>query len=373
MDSLDATGMEANAPDLYRSSKHVPIRNIWLLMLYASSLFQSKEWERLGLEDLPEDLPDLIAEMLVVAVEQRLRRNLNKDYVAKTEILSRVRGRIDALVTESHHLMQRAKVCCRYQQHTVNTPRNRLVVCALQTISRLVTSKELGRRCRQCAADMIARGVEPNRPTPAEIGKDQFSRNDADDKPMVDAATLALDMALPTQELGAKSFSKISRDEMWVRKLFEKAVGGFYRVTLKPLGWRVEAGQELRWHETEPSPLMQKLLPAMQTDIILQQGLRRIIIDTKFTSLTTSSLHRSEILKSGYLYQLYTYVRTQEDLGDPCAQSAEGLLIHPCVGASYNEHCIISGHKIAVATVDLTASTSIVREQLLKAISVGAQ
>ena len=47
----------------------------------------------------------------------------------------------------------------------------------------------------------------------------------------------------------------------------------------------------------------------MQTDIELNDlgtG-RRVVIDTKFTRILTAFNFRAEILRSGYLYQMYAY------------------------------------------------------------------
>ena len=42
----------------------IPVRNLWLLMLYASDLFRTRGIGKVGLEDSPDDLPDLVAEIL---------------------------------------------------------------------------------------------------------------------------------------------------------------------------------------------------------------------------------------------------------------------------------------------------------------------
>jgi 5-methylcytosine-specific restriction enzyme subunit McrC len=58
----------------------VPVRNLWLLMLYASDLFRMRGIGKVALEDSPDDLPDLVAEILARAVELRQRRNLSFGY-----------------------------------------------------------------------------------------------------------------------------------------------------------------------------------------------------------------------------------------------------------------------------------------------------
>jgi hypothetical protein len=49
-----------------------------------------------------------------------------------------------------------------------------------------------------------------------------------------------------------------------------------------------------------------------------------MIFDTKLTCILTGSRFRVEILRSGYLYQKYTYLRTQEQASDPFNLAAEG-------------------------------------------------
>ncbi|SMG64830.1 hypothetical protein BMETH_27641149753, partial [methanotrophic bacterial endosymbiont of Bathymodiolus sp.] len=49
-------------------------------------------------------------------------------------------------------------------------------------------------------------------------------------------------------------------------------------------------------------------MTSMKTDIIIDQrgSGRRLVIDTKFNSVTTKGWHREETLRSGYIYQMYT-------------------------------------------------------------------
>ena len=50
----------------------IPVRNLWLLMFYASELRDSGVFKG-DVEDAPDDIPDLVAEILLQQVEQRLR------------------------------------------------------------------------------------------------------------------------------------------------------------------------------------------------------------------------------------------------------------------------------------------------------------
>lgn len=346
----------------------IPVRNLWLLMLYASDLFRTRGIGKVGLEDSPDELPDLVAEVLARAVEQRQRRHLSQGYRAREAVLNRVRGRIDVLQTERHQLLARGLVACRFDELTIDTPRNRFVRAALESICRIVRRQDVAHRCRSLAAGMKAQGVSGIAPSRAEMSVDRFGRNDADDRFMVAAAKLAFDLTLPTESLGLSVLSLPDREVTWVRRLFERAVGGFYDVVLSPHGWLVRCGGTLGWQIEQKTPGIDQILPTMRTDIVLDHAPsgRRIVIDTKFTSIVTAGWYREETLRSGYVYQIYAYLRSQVGRGDGLADSATGLLLHPSVGGMVDETVTIQGQRIRFATVDLAAPSGEIRSQLLR-------
>jgi 5-methylcytosine-specific restriction enzyme subunit McrC len=351
----------------YRYIGQIPVRNIWLLMLYASDLFRQIGTEKIEVEDNPDDIPDLIAEFLTRIVERRLMRNLSFGYQEKNAVLRRIRGHIDLLRTERNQLLAKGKIACRYEDLTVNTPRNRFVKAALFSIAHQVIRSELARKCRVLADTLERIGVTGEKPSRSEISANQFGRNDADDKIMLSAAHLAFNLFLPTEASGSKLFAIPERDVIWMRRLFEKAVAGFYKVVLSDKGWQVDAGKTINWPIEGKTSGIDRILPSMRTDIELNHygtG-RRIVIDTKFTSILTKGWYREESLRSGYIYQIYSYLRSQEDTRDPLSLKSSGLLLHPSIGEMFDETAIIQGHAIRFATVDLNSKTSNIRTQLL--------
>lgn len=348
----------------------IPVRNLWLLMLYASDLFRDLEKAKVAVEDNPDDIPDLVAEMLCRRVECRIQRNLSYGYQSREAVLGRVRGRIDLLKTERHRLLDRGKVACRFHELTIDTARNRYVRTALEEISKIVLRGGLAHRCRSLAASLRRMGVIGERPNRGEVSIDRFGRHDADDQPMVAAAHLAFNLALPTEAAGSKQLSLPDREITWIRKLYEKGIAGFYDVVLSQKGWRVDAGKTIGWQIESKSLGIDKILPSMRTDIILDHPVaeRRIVIDTKFNSVVTRGWYREESLRSGYVYQIYAYLRSQEGKGDLLAENASGLLLHPSVGDMVNEAVVIQNHEIQFATVDLGATAKEIREQLLQVL-----
>lgn len=106
----------------------------------------------------------------------------------------------------------------------------------------------------------------------------------------------------------------------------------------------------------------------MRTDVVLDHPAagRRIVIDTKFTSIVTNGWYREETLRSGYVYQIYAYLHSQVGRGDSLADCASGLLLHPAIGQAVDETVVIQGQDIRFATVDLSASPADIRSQLLR-------
>lgn len=350
----------------------IPVRNLWLLMLYASDLRQSDQVKASGVEDNPDDIPEMIGEILAHVVERRMRRNLSFGYQSRHAVLNRVRGRIDLLRTDKRQLLQRGKVACRFEELTVDTPGNRLVLAALDKIAMIVRSSNLRGRCVSLAAALDRIGVSRKLVYRSDVSVEFFGRFDAADRLMVSAAHLALDLALPTESVGQRHLFSPEREEQWVRRLFEKAVEGFYDVVLEKSKWRVcpEGTRSLDWPTENETLRISRILPKMRTDIVLDNkdlG-RRFIIDTKFTAIVTKGWHKDETLKSAYLYQIYAYLRSQEESDDPLWAEASGLLLHPAIDERVDESVVIQGHEIRFATVNLRGSASVIRRELLHVV-----
>ncbi len=354
-----------NIKDGYVS--YIPVRNIWLLMLYASELMQQiKKTGKVSVEENLDDIPDLIANILLKEVHKRIRHNLSFDYQSKAMALNRVRGRIDLFKTERDKLLDKGKIFCRFDELTVNTPRNRLVRSALDKIAKLVTDKNVSKKCRSLSATMRQMGVIGIKPSDIEMSIEQFGRNNANDRTMVEAAHLAFNLALPTELAGSKYLSSPEKKVEYIRKIFEKGIAGFYKFYLDK-AWHVSPSKTIYWQKQNATAGIEKIFPSMVTDITIQNETlgKYIVIDTKFNSVLIKGWNRDDSIRSGYIYQIYAYLRSQEGLGNPLLDNSYGMLLHPSVHESINESVIIQGHKISFVTIDLTLEAKQIKENLL--------
>lgn len=123
----------------------------------------------------------------------------------------------------------------------------------------------------------------------------------------------------------------------------------FYRMQLPEFSVGAE---KLSWFDE----LGSELVPAMFTDITIVERVsphRRTIIDTKYSvSALATNQYGDRKFKSPNLYQIYSYLRTQEHISS-AHRSARGLLLYPTNGYDVRGSMLVQGHRIDVATVNL--------------------
>ena len=356
----------ANGIQFLHTASGIPIRNVWLLFLYASELSRFQGHFSAEVEESP-DLKSLIARLLCHAVDGRLRRGLGFHHRRREDVLDRVRGRIDVLKSFSQGLFERGKVACRYNDLTLDTPRNRFTRSALIRLSADLgdDQADLARWCRALAGAMLRAGVRDDMPSRAELATDQIARHESDDRLMISLSKAVFDLVLPTESEGLRSLLEASREDVVFHELYEKAVGNFFKVNLsRSDGWDVRSGEMYHWNVECGTSGIDAYMPKMISDIVLKNARegRKIVIDTKFTKIHS---HRySDKFKSAHIYQMYAYLRSQERADDPLSLTSEGILLYPTVEHEVDETAVIQGHHIRFATVDLAQPSNDIEERL---------
>ena len=348
----------------------IPVRNLWLLMLYGSDLAFLNHKAFVAAEKNPEKLPDLITELLCEAVEGRLRNGLTLGFRSISEPLPRVRGRIDFLNTYSRRLLDHGRVHCEFERISPDTEANRFVLSALKNCLPMLHEVSTAIRCRKCIHWMSSLGVAHVSPRGSRLRAGSFDRSTASDRLMLSIAALALEMKIPSEGHGEALAFVPKRDERWLRTLFEKAVAGYYRIHTLGSAWKVSPGKWLNWQIDEHSDRIPELLPKMKTDIYLENPVERslIIIDTKFNQIIVDGRYRDKSFRSSYVYQMYAYTKSQPKADD--AASVEGVLLHPSFGQIIDESVVIQGDRFRFMTLDLLAEHGVWAGQLSSLIGV---
>ena len=206
----------------------IPIRNIWWLLLYSSEYTESNYSSMVGFEELPEDIPDLIGQILTKSVESRLRRQLSFSFEKKEEVINRIRGKINHVITARNALLSKGKIFCTFDELTINNLRNRYVKAALIKISRIIKDPALRKKCISLANFLTIKGVSSIVPKFKELKSERFGRNDICDKEMISAAKLAMDLCLQMREMVIMKY-RIQKNviigfERYSRRLLETSI-----------------------------------------------------------------------------------------------------------------------------------------------------
>lgn len=350
----------------YITKYGIPIRNIWLLILYASEVYKTSEAHFADIEENPDDLYGIILELLCKQLDQSISKGLSRGYIQKNENLTRVRGSIDFLKTESVMLMQRGKVNCSYDELTFNIPRHQYVLMTLQNALFLNEIDKFKGRILQNINILEGLGIKNPQDLTYDLYSDRFGHFDYSEKSLIQTCQLLNELQIPATHKGNYLLPALAEmSEEWLRKLFEKAVYGFYLHNLPCCLWEVSHNKKLKW-KFEEEHVSSEMMPSMEVDIILKnkQTHNAMIIDTKFNEILVRNRFGNEKFRNGYIYQIYTYLRSQEQAGRPIFQ--RGVLLHPSVGYEISNKAKIQGYSIEFQTIDLTATAKKIKARLIE-------
>lgn len=346
----------------------IPIRNAWYLLLYAWDLARWKGPSAQSVDAAP-NLLGLLAKVLADCTQALLRHQLGRSFLEQREEIKGIRGKIDFSASVKRMSFESGRAVCRYSELSIDTLRNRIL---RSTLDRLMRDERiaLGASSEQAAAlrhelrraVRLMDGVTLIAVQSSDFSRLQLGRNDVLYQLPMTICALVHRLEIPSEADGDHALTALLRDEMVFSQIFERFVRNFYRYHLVDCDVRSE---ELRWKDELGSPFV----PVMRTDTTLETRAppyRRAVIDTKYYAAHLASRFDSrEKFLSYHLYQIYAYLRTQEDRSEQ-HRSAEGVLLYPSAGgASFDEAMQVQGHRIRVRTLDLSMDWAAVEADLL--------
>lgn len=365
------SGPDSQSPtEFIQHTEHgIPIRNIWHMLLYAWNEIPLKnDWMLVDVESAPT-LDALFASILMKLMHGRLRIGLAGDYVPNRETLRGIRGRIDFAASLKQRTFEHGEAYCEYEQYSVNAPKNQII---RTTLARLIQTGQFGPDADQANAlrhqlrHLVNSldGIDLIELSPDLIHRQRVGRNDNDYRIMLEICWLIMQRQMPTEWTGEHALPSLDRESLILHNIYERFVANFYRTHLSE--WIVMPQKHLEWHEKYSNPF----LPSMIPDLVMQEKStgRLIILDTKFTphSLTTNQWGK-EIFDSSHLYQLYAYLKSQEQLSE-VHRDAVGILLYPAVRNRFSERIELQDHVMRVETIDLTRPWQDIESQLLELI-----
>ena len=348
--------MDTDDLTIAQAATDIPIRNVWYMLLYSWDLAQWKGKFRAENEPAPS-LLGLLARILAESTESLVQKQLRRSHEPHHEVIRGIRGRIDFATCLKKRTFEKGAASCHYSELSIDTLKNRIILATLHRLSK-DNRIELPRKSSETdhlrqSLHLLIREMQGVTFAPvnlSDFSRLQLTRNDHDYFLPITICALIHRLEMPTEAHGDHALVELLRDEIRFNNLFERFVCNFYRYRLERTH-KVHYQQQLSW----PDELKSLFVPKMQTDITLvNQGTKsRIVIDTKYSKSTLiSSHHGIEKIKSGDLYQLYAYLRTQEEQSSS-HRDATGILLYPTTKHDIHEKMRVQGHLIRVETINL--------------------
>jgi 5-methylcytosine-specific restriction enzyme subunit McrC len=346
----------------------IPIRNLYVLLLYAWDALDLIDSVMVGEESLAEPR-DLLANVLLQGCNHVLRRGIDHYYAEEREETALPRGRIDFSASVRLRVRRSNQVAVEYEEWSPDTPANRVLKAALWTlmgVSDLPVQLRvsLGRAHRQFGA------VTQIPLSKSAIERVRLHRNNRVYRLLMDVSRMIEESVIPNEMGTGSHFRDMLRDEGALRRLFQRFVYNFlrreqkdFRISAEVYGWtgeRVEREGAVG-------------LPKMHTDVVLRANDRTIVLDTKFTPRAFSIFRGSTTVRPDHTYQIFAYMsnlRQREAVG----RAVEGILLYPSTDpAGFDLHWHIDGMALRVTSVNLAAEWPVLKASLLNLRDVPPQ
>lgn len=338
----------------------IPIKNIFFLLSYAWDKLEEANQMEINSSDY-NDAINLLTRVLVTGCRHIQKRGLDKSYINVTEEYSGVKGKINFEASLNKNLFGQGKSICSFDYFSSNIIHNQILKSVLRLLTRI---KDIDKRLLNEVWTCFYRFYEVDE---IDLRLSHFSqvrihRNNYEYDFLLKVSKLILENSVLNEEEGKYHFKDFTRNEKAMAALFESFVRNFYlkeqsefKVRREDIYWNAEA--------INNSNLM--LLPKMQTDITLESGNHKIIIDTKYYKQTLA-FNYSDKFHSNNLYQMYSYLTNLEkNMNNTNNYNCEGILLYPTVQREINESYKIGNHIVRIITIDLSQDWKVIHKKLL--------
>lgn len=345
------------------SGKPIPIRNVYVMMAYAFSTIRSPGHDRLASEKF-EHLHELFAAILIDGVTRQVKRGLQHGYVARSEELATVRGRIDVTRTATQRSLTRGRLVCEHDEYEPDTSHNRALKAVMTLLNR---HGDVSRARKVELRNLLPYFSHVQLIDPASIRWNTLTYHRAISgyRLLLGACELVVCGLLQGQAGRDAMLSEWLGDEK-MHDLYERFLRNYFKVhhpQLKP------AASTIPWDKDPTRSPKDYHLPAMNTDLVLRGCGRTLIVDAKYygKSLQVSRFGK-ESISSSNLYQILSYVQNEQ------AQSGGtvgGWLLYARTDAPRQPDLDVTlhGNRILANTLDLNLPWEDLRAQLERIVT----
>lgn len=333
----------------------IRIQNVYYMLAYAFQVLNEQGYKNISTEDF-DNTAELCAAILSRGISSQIKRGLGKEYISKTEPLSSLRGKIDMSESMKTQTFLKKQMICSYDDFSVNSYMNRIIKSTVEILLRSEISKSRKKELRKLM--VFFADVDPIDLHTVNWNV-QYNRNNQTYRMLISICYLVFKGLLQTQSDGTTKLMDFL-DEQRMHRLYEKFILEYYKREHPEL---TASASQIPWQLDDD---MGAMLPVMQTDIMLTQGNKTLIIDAKYYAHSTQRQYEKHTLHSGNLYQIFTYVKNKEAELAGIPHEVSGMLLYARTDEDvYPENKYsMSGNKISVRTLDLDGDFGLIKEQL---------
>lgn len=342
----------------------IPIENLYYLLSYAWNKLEEKDNVYVSLDGAVDSLC-LLTRILVSGTHNLLKRGLEKNYVSNSMEVAGVKGKILLAETLKTGVFLRQKTVCMVDEFREDILPNQIL---LFTFRRLLRTDNLGseqksqiRRILRKLPKITYRNINKK-----DFYRVEFHRNNRIYEFLIHICALLFEQSLPGEQEGDWKFIDFTRDERKMNQLYEAFLLQFYKrhypqwnISSRVIHWQLKTIRDENDIEH---------IPIMKTDITIDKEETRMIIDAKYYKETLNRYKKTEKIKSGNLYQLFSYLINQRD-GTLRTEEATGILLYPTIRQEYDLEYQYQSHKIYIKTVNLNTPWYNIEKRLHKIVS----
>lgn len=284
---------------LYKNS--IPIGNIYYMLAYA---FRDLREQSIVSIDPKEfyNIRELMAEIIIRGVSYQLKKGVLRSYENYEDELAALKGKINISETVNKSSIVRRKLVCDYDEYTEDTLMNSILKSVILLLIRSDIKDEQVVELRR----LIRYFGNVSEIQLANVKWDLliYSRNNREYCLLMSVCRIICENMLHSIDDGDVKLVDFSDSNL--NKLFEKFILNYY---INHHGELNPKSAEIKWAFGNNNNC--PMIPKMQSDIVLTNKNRRLIIDAKFYSHTTQQHYGKDSFHSHNLYQIFTYVMNE--------------------------------------------------------------
>ncbi len=334
------------------------------MLAYAFENLNEEGYKEVATEDF-EHVADLLAAILAKGIGNQLKKGLSREYVRQEAVLSGPKGKLDLTASVKQQVLMKKQVVCQYDEFSEDIYLNQILKTTAMLLIRTPEVK-LERKRALKKNLLFFSHVQEIEVYTIKWSDINYHKNNANYKMLINICYLIVKGMLLSTEEGTKKLASFIDDQR-MSSLYERFVRAYYRkhyphfkVSAAYIPWALSEDKEKGYID---------FLPAMKTDITIENKDKILIIDTKYYGRTmqNNAMYNSQSFHSNNMYQIFTYVKNK-DVGQTGKVSGVLLYAKTDEAITPDHEYMMSGNKISVKTLALDGDFESIKAQLAQLV-----